>query len=930
MEWYQKTPEEIEQELETSSTQGLSSQEASQRLDKYGENKLEEAKKKSLGQKLLDQVKDPMVIILIVAAILSAFTGEAVEAIIIIAIVVLNAALSIYQEGKAEDSVAALQEMSSPEAKVIRDGKAQTIKSSELVPGDLVTMETGDIVPADLRLTESSNLKIDESSFTGESVAVEKDYRQDYDEERGIGDRENYAYSSTIVTYGHGEGIVTDTGTDTEIGKIATTIQSFEDEQTPLQKKLAVLSKQLGILVLVVAVFVFVLGLIANYELLNTLMTAVSLAVAAIPEGMTAVVTIVLSMGMNRMAEKNAIVKKLLSVETLGTTTVICSDKTGTLTQNEMTVTKAYANDQVVNFSGTGYAPEGDAVYAESEEAVNLDENPTLNTMISIAGLTNDAKITNENGNYDVMGDPTEGALVTMGAKVGRTKDELNEEYPRVEEIPFDSDRKMMTTFHENFIDNKIVSFTKGAPDIIIDYCDRILLDGEVVEFTDELRQKALDKNTEFAQQALRCLAYAYREWDDLPAKEDQTSENVERGMIFVGLTGMIDPPRPEVKDAIAECKNAGITTIMITGDYLETAYAIGSDLGIADSKDQAMEGKELNGLSQEEVQEIVKDTRIFARVSPENKVQIVDALKANGEITAMTGDGVNDAPAIKKADIGIAMGITGTDVAKNTAEVILTDDNFATIVHSVEEGRIIYSNIKKFVSFLLSCNVGEVIVIAVAMIIDIIMLFSNSGLRFPTPLSPIMLLWLNLVTDSLPALALGVEPGEDGIMEEPPRDPAEPIIDGPMKQSILVQAIAIGVATLSAFAIGYFYFGGDIYNQAIAAGESVAVAEEMQLMEGQTMAFSTLILAELLRAFASRSDKHTILQIGIGSNPAMVKAVIIGVLLLLIVLYVPFMRDLFSVSFMTLKEWVPTIILAFIPLIVAEVHQVATQNNNK
>lgn len=921
MEWYQKTPEELEQELETNASTGLSSEEASRRLEQYGENKLEEAKKKSLGQKLIEQVTDPMVIILIVAAVISAITGEAVESIIIIAIVVLNAALSIYQEGKAEDSVAALQKMSSPEAKVIRNGNHTTVKSNNLVPGDVVTLETGDIVPADMRLIQSSNLKIDESSFTGESVAVDKDFRENFTEEKGIGDRENYAYSSTIVTYGHGTGIVTDTGTKTEIGKIATTISSFEDEQTPLQKKLAVLSKQLGLLVLGVAVFVFILGLIAQNEIMEILMTAVSLAVAAIPEGMTAVVTIVLSMGMNRMAAKNAIVKKLLSVETLGTTTVICSDKTGTLTQNEMTVTKAYTNGQEINFTGTGYSPEGEASSTDGSP-VSMDDNTNVKTMISIAGLTNDAKITNEDGMYRVMGDPTEGALLTMGAKLGSSKDQLNQDYPRIDEIPFDSDRKMMSTFHDNFVDGKVVSFTKGAPDIVIDYCDRILLDGEVKDFTPELKQEALDKNSAFAQQALRCLAYAYREWDQIPEKDDQTPEHVERGMIFVGLTGMIDPPRPEVKDAIAECKTAGITTIMITGDYLETAYAIGHDLGIADNHDQAIMGRELNTMTPEEVQEIVKEKRIFARVSPENKVQIVDALRANGEIAAMTGDGVNDAPAIKRADIGIAMGITGTDVAKNTAEVILTDDNFATIVGAVEEGRIIYSNIKKFVSFLLSCNVGEVIVIAVAMIIDIIMLFSGSEQRFPTPLSPIMLLWLNLVTDSLPALALGVEPGEAEIMNEPPRDPQEPIIDKEMKSSIIVQAIAIGVATLVAFAIGYFYFGGQIYTEAINAGQSVDVANELKLMEGQTMAFSTLILAELLRAFASRSDTHTVFEIGIFSNKAMVRAVSVGIILLLIVLYVPFMRELFSVSFMTLKEWVPTIILSFIPFAVAEIHQ--------
>lgn len=906
MEWYQKTPVQLEEELQTSQSKGLSTTEAKTRLEKYGDNKLEEASKKPFAQKLIEQFKDPMVIILIVAAILSAVTGDIVEMFIILAIVIVNAIMSIVQEGKAEDSVAALQSMSSPNAKVTRDGKDQTIKSTELVPGDIVHLETGDIVPADLRLMDSSNLKIDESSFTGESVAVEKDASVAYSSSQEIGDRENYAYSSTIVTYGHGSGIVTSTGHDTEIGKIATTIQSYDDELTPLQKKLAVLSKQLGLLVIGVAVFVFLIGLLSGNELLDIFMTAISLAVAAIPEGMTAVVTIVLSMGMNRMAKRNAIVKKLLSVETLGTTTVICSDKTGTLTQNEMTVTRAYVNGKTLEVSGTGYSPVGDITL--DGEVLKLADHPTLRTMIAISSLANDAKIVEKDGYYDTIGDPTEGALITMASKVGVGKEDLNESYPRLDEIPFDSDRKMMTTFHENFLNDQVVSFTKGAPDLIIQNCDRIMLNGKVVEFTEELRKEALAMNSSFAQEALRCLAYAMRTFDKLPAKDDQTPENIERNMVFVGLTGMIDPPRPEAKEAIKECNSAGITTIMITGDYLETAYAIGEELGIATSKDQAIMGRELNEMSPEQIQQIVKEKRIFARVSPENKVQLVDALRANGEIVAMTGDGVNDAPAIKRADIGISMGITGTDVAKNTADVILTDDNFATIVNAVEEGRIIYSNIKKFVSFLLSCNVGEVIVIAASIIIELIMNLTGTG-TFPIPLSPIMLLWLNLVTDSFPALALGVEPGEKDNMKQPPRDPQEPIVDKKMKSSIIVQALAIGVSTLVAFSVGYFYFGAGL-------------APEAQLAEGRTMAFATLILAELLRSFAVRSDKYTLWELGIGTNMTLVKALALAFALLLLVLYVPFLRTLFDLSFMTAKEWIPVLLLCSIPFFSAEIHK--------
>ena len=918
MEWYKQSLSEVESALQTDRQSGLPSEEAARRLEKYGENKLEEAKKKSMGQKLLDQIKDPMVIILIVASILSMFTGEVVDASIIIAIVILNGALSIYQEGKAEDSVAALQKMSSPEAKVWRDGKLCTVKSTQLVPGDVVSLETGDIVPADLRLFDSSNLQIDESSFTGESVAADKDANAIFEGDAGIGDRSNYAYSSTIVTYGRGQGIVTETGTNTEIGHIAQTIASYEDEETPLQKKLTVLSKQLGLLVIGVAVIVFALGLIAQNPILEILMTAVSLAVAAIPEGMTAVVTIVLSMGMNRMAARHAIVKKLLSVETLGTTTVICSDKTGTLTQNEMTVKKAYMDGLEVAIDGTGYAPEGE-ITAQGTP-LSDKQHAMMRTMTTIAALVNDAAIVEEKGSYRVIGDPTEGALITMAMKQGQDIQDLEKRYPRIAEIPFDSKRKMMSSFHPNFLEGKVASFTKGAPDLVIDRCDRILSGNQIIPLTEEKKKELLQKNTEFAQEALRCLAYAYREWDAVP--EALEHEKVENHMVFVGLTGMIDPPRPEVKDAIAECKSAGITTIMITGDYLETALAIGKSLGIAEHHDQAMMGSELNGMTDAEVQEIVKTKRIFARVSPENKVQIVNALKANGEIAAMTGDGVNDAPAIKRADIGIAMGITGTDVAKNTAEVILTDDNFATIVGAVEEGRIIYANIKKFVSFLLSCNVGEVLVIGVAMLIDIIMLFSGSGLRFPTPLSPIMLLWLNLV-DSLPALALGVEPGEAENMTRPPRDPKEPIIDRAMKRNIIVQSIAIGTGTLLAFGIGYFIFGTPMYHQALAQGLSVDVAMQHKLAEGQTMAFATLIIAELLRAFACRSETHTLFELGLNSNRSMVRAIVIGLLLLLAVLYIPGVQEVFGVSFMSWKEWIPTLILAFLPMSAAELHKV-------
>lgn len=902
MNWYSKTPKEIESELKTDLELGLTSQEAESRIEKYGENKLSQSKKKPFYKKLLEQLLDPMVLILIVAAILSSIAGDLIETIIIIAIVILNATMSLIQEGKAEDSVAALQKMSSPDAKVLRDGNKTFIKSDHLVPGDVVFLETGDIVPADLRLIDSANLQVDESSLTGESVPVNKDFQVTYDGDVQIGDRKNYCYSSTIVTYGRAIGIVTETGHGTEIGHIATKIQSYENEQTPLQEKLNKLSKILGILVIAISILVFVIGLLRpDMDILESLMTAVSLSVAAIPEGLAAVVTIVLSIGMNRMAKKNAIVKKLLAVETLGTTTVICSDKTGTLTQNEMTVTKAFVNGREYEVDGSGYDPNGHISH-KGEEIV-LEDHPEMTSLIHACMLNNDSKLIIKDGVYDIVGDPTEGALISFGEKAKLGHEQLNQSFERVKELPFDSTRKMMTTFHDNYFDGAKVAFTKGAPDIVIDRCKYIVRDGEIVEFNDQLKKEALEMNSKFAKSALRVLAYAFKKHDELP--EVMESELIENDLVFIGLTGMIDPPRPEVREAIKECKSAGILPIMITGDYLDTALAIAKDLGIAEKDDQAMMGKDLSRLSEEEIREIVKYKRVFARVSPENKVQIVTALKENGEITAMTGDGVNDAPAIKKADIGIAMGITGTDVAKNTADVILTDDNFATIVESVEEGRIIYSNIKKFVSFLLSCNMGEVIVMLVAMLAGA-----------PVPLTVIQLLWLNLVTDSFPALALGVEQGERDIMSEKPRNPNESILDKDMRNSIIVQSIAIGVATLAAFFLGQYVF--------FPVDETMTKAAQLYALNGaRTMAFVTLVFAELLRAFSVRSNKYTVKEIGLFTNMHLVKAVGLAVVLMVVILYIPALEVIFETVNLGVKEWLVVLLLAFVPFTASEVHKI-------
>ena len=887
--WYNKTNDEVLGDLGTSLESGISSNEANSRIQKYGKNELQEGKRKSFFARLVDQFKDPMIIILLAASVVSIVAKEVTDALIIIAIVVVNAVLSLSQEGKAEEAIASLKKMSSPNARVIRNGKTIELPSPELVPGDIVLLETGSIIPADMRLLETTNLKVDEASLTGESVPVEKHAELVYDGKMEIGDRKNMCYSSTIVAYGRGVGVVVDTGHETEIGKIATSLQTLEDEETPLQKKLAGLSKTLGIIVLVVCGIVFAVGAMHDLPIKDMFMTAISLAVAAIPEGLPAIVTIVLSLGMGRMAEKHAIVKKLLAVETLGTTTVICSDKTGTLTQNEMTVVKAYVNGQDVDVTGTGYEPVGE--FKVDGNTVSASEVNGLELLMDIATLTNDAKLETSDGGYKMFGDPTEGALLTFSGKHGIVKSELEAKYERAEEIPFDSARKMMTTFHMNYGGQDAVSFTKGAPDIIIDRCNYIILDGEVKAFTPELKATVLSENSKLARGALRVLAYAMRAYNAIP--DNLEFENIENDMIFVGLTGMIDPPRTEVKQAIKECKDAGIIPIMITGDYLDTAFAIGKDLGMAEDESQAIMGRELNDMSEEEIREVVKTKRIFARVSPENKMQIVTALKQNGHITAMTGDGVNDAPAIKKADIGIAMGITGTDVAKDTAEVILTDDNFATIVHAVEEGRIIYANIKKFVSFLLSCNIGEVLIVLFAILANI-----------PVPFTPIQLLWLNLVTDSFPALALGMEKGEDDIMDQPPRDVDEKILDKRMITTIAVQSVAITIATLVAYVFGLNYFGDNING-------------------ARTMAFATLILSELLRSYSVRSDKYTLMHIGPFSNKRLVQATFLSFLLMIVVMVVPFLEEVFDLVDLGLIHWAVIIPCSFAPLIIGEISKV-------
>lgn len=888
MEWYKFTLEELLSKLATNIEIGLESSEVDSRIEKYGLNQLKEESGKSFLTKLKEQLSDFLVLILIAAAMVSIFVGEKTDSIVILAIVIVNAFLGIYQEGKAEKSLAALKQMASPSAKVIRNNHLEIIAASNLVPGDIVLLEAGDIVPADLRLVESMNLKVEEASLTGESVPVEKSWDEEFTEDASLGDRLNMAYTSTIVTYGRGKGVVVETGHNTEIGKIATAIQSYDDEETPLQKQLNQLGKYLGLITIGICIIVFIVGLMQDRGFLDMLMVAISLAVAAIPEGLPAIVTIVLALGMNRMVKRHAIVKKLLAVETLGSTTVICSDKTGTLTQNEMTVVKIFTNNQVIDVEGTGYEPEGGFTLNSSQEI--LDGERDLNRLLSIGLLANDAELEKNEEGYSIIGDPTEGALVTLAAKANMFKDRYKKLFPRIEEIPFDSTRKMMTSFHKNLIPGKIVSFTKGASDIVIDRCNYIYLDGKVVPFDKQLKDKVIEANTNFSKMALRVLSLAYREFDRL--EEDISSDNIESKMIFVGLVGMIDPPRAEVKDSINLCKKAGIKTLMITGDFKDTAFAIAKDLGIADNIDETITGSELDKLSDSELSTLVEKIKVYARVSPDHKVRIVSALKANGHIVAMTGDGVNDAMALKRADIGVAMGITGTDVAKNTSDLILTDDNFSSIVAAVEEGRVIYDNIRKFVYFLLSCNIGEIFLVFVSILLGL-----------PVPLLPIQLLWLNLVTDSFPALALGVEEGDSDIMENPPRNPKEALLNKDMVIRTIIQSIAIGVTTISAYLISL-----NLYPE--------------NLDMARTITFTTLIMAELLRVYSTRSQKHSLFEIGFFTNRTLVYGTGFSFFLTLIVLYIPVLQPIFDTMPLGLSHWRIVLTFSFIPLIVGELYK--------
>ncbi len=948
--WHALSPEQTLKQMATPADQGLTSEEAARRLEIYGPNQLTEAPGITFWRMLFDQFNNFVVIMLIVAAVVSAVLGDWEEAAAILAIVVLNATLGVIQERRAEQALAALKKLASPDAEVVRDGQRQSIPSTQLVPGDIALLEAGNYVPADIRLLEAANLRIEEAALTGESVPVKKDANIHLEADIPLGDRKNTTFMGTLVSYGRGRGVVVSTGMRTQIGLIAEMLQAVENEPTPLQQRLDQLGKALGWATLAICGVVFVvailrftdLGLISSSGLLPYLsaakgviigmfMLAVGLAIAAVPEGLPAVVTISLALGMREMIQRHALIRRLSSVETLGSTTVICSDKTGTLTQNEMTLTRLWVDGKYISITGMGRTLRGE--FRENGNAVDLADYPAVRTALWVGALNNDAELIlsgaqNEEQTYRMTGDPTEGALVVAAAKAGALPRPLNQAYPRVQEVPFDSERKRMITIHrirestpEDFSPfyqhetGGYVVAIKGAPDVVLELCTRYQgMDDTSSPLTEEQRMHILRANDKMTQEALRVLGVAYRVSARLPDSEDL--EELEEGMIFVGLAGMIDPPRPEVTPALEKASQAGIRTIMITGDFPNTARAIAKAISLLKPNHQVMSGSELDALDDEQLRRQVEYTDVFARVSPEHKLRIVNALRDDGEVVAMTGDGVNDSPSIKRANIGVAMGITGTDVAKESADMVLTDDNYASIVAAVEQGRIIYDNIRKFVYFLLSSNVAEIMVIFLATV---------AGL--PTPLTVIQLLWLNLLTDGAPALALAMEKGDPGIMERPPRPPSEPIINRSMRLGIVVQTIAQTTAVLGAYVMGLLWHlqAGSL----VPAGMSPILYvlrhnwQGVDVQSAETMAFVTLSLCELFRAYACRSERISLFKLGVFSNKYMQYAVGFSILLLGLVVTVPFLQTIFNTHLPNLREWGVIISFSLIPAVLEEVMKV-------
>ena len=883
--WQSFNINEVARKLRTNIENGLTKEEAENRRNKHGPNKLDEQKKENLFIRFIKEFNDFMIIILIIAAIISAFVSfiqgenDYIDSIIIISIVVLNAIMGLVQEAKAEKSLEALKDMSAPVAKVRRNGRIETVKGTEVVPGDIVLLEAGNFVPADCRLINSYNLKIEESSLTGETVPILKDANVLLEEKTPIGDTLNMAFANTIVVNGHAEAIVTDIGMNTKVGKIAKMIITNESPETPIQRKLGEVGKTLGIVCLVICAVIFVIGLLKKIEPIEMFMTSVGLAVAAIPEGLPAIVTIMLSIGVTRMAKKNSIVRKLPAVETLGSSSVICSDKTGTLTQNKMQVTK------VMDLKG---------------ESLNLQKNLAL----ELGSMCTDVE--------GEVGEATEVAIINAAKEQGKFKERLYQKFKRINDIPFDSNRKMMTTIHSmqnqtannirdsnsndteiekvilrdkisNNTDNYLV-ITKGAPDVLLKHCTKYSLNGEVHNLSSEDYKKIEKTNSDMANNALRVIAVAYSIIPKLPSNID--SQNIENNLIFVGLIGMIDPPREGVKEAVATCRRAGIKTVMITGDHILTAKAIAKELGILRNNDLAVTGQELDRMPQNELEKNIFKYSVFARVSPEHKVRIVEAFQKTGAVVAMTGDGVNDAPALKKADIGVAMGRNGTDVAKNASDMILADDNFVTIVEAVKQGRNIFENIKKAVHFLIATNIGEIVTIFVGLLL---------GLK--APLLAIQLLWINLVTDSLPAIAIGLEKPDKDIMNKKPRDNRKSIFADGLWGKIIVEGTMIGVLTLFAFSIGNNLYGLEV---------------------GRTMAFVALGMLELVHSLNVKSDE-SIFKVGIFENKYLIGSIILGTILTILVVMVPVFADVFKLQALTPIQWLYRMAISIMPIIIIE-----------
>ena len=886
--WFTKSQEAVLKELNVNSKTGLSTEEAKKRLEKYGLNKLKGKPKKSLLQLFLAQLKDVLIYVLIGAAVINiiAHGSEGIpDALIILAVVLINALVGVIQESKAEKALEALQQMTAPKSLVRRNGEVIEINSEEVVPGDILIIDAGRYIPADVRLIESANLQIQESSLTGESVPSEKN--ADFitsDEKISVGDKENMAFMSTIAIYGRGEGVVVATAMDTEIGKIAKILDEDENMLTPLQIKLEELGKTLGYGALAICGIIFVVGMLQGRQVVEMFMTSISLAVAAIPEGLVAIVAIVLSLGVKSMSRKNAIVRKLPAVETLGAVNIICSDKTGTLTQNKMTVVKTYTLDNLKDISD------------ERNQKANVDETELIRSFV----LCSDASI---DGGQDI-GDPTEVALVVLGDKFNLEKNTLNAEYKRIGENPFDSDRKLMSTLNEE--GNKFRVHTKGAIDNILMRSNRILVNGEILPITDEAKAKILKVAENMSDDALRVLGVAFKDVDTEIAPEE-----MEKDLVVVGIVGMIDPPRIEVKDSIEEAKRAGITPIMITGDHKNTAVAIAKELGIATDISQSLTGSEIDSIPDEKFAKEINNYRVFARVSPEHKVKIVRAFKKQGNIVSMTGDGVNDAPSLKSADIGVAMGITGTDVSKGASDMILTDDNFTTIVHAIEEGRNIYNNIKKTIMFLLSCNLGEVLCV-----------FFATVFGWAMPLVPTQLLWVNLITDTLPAISLGMDPGDKDVMNRKPRDPKESFFAEGAGMRAIVGGVLIGILTLVAFYLGIIHSGDVPIKEAKDGTEIVTY--------GRTMAFIVLTFSQLFYSLSMRNSKKTIFEVGFFGNMFLIISIIISIILQVLLISIPPIAKMFKVTALDPSHWGMVIGLSLIPFAINEIIKVVTRGKGE